>query len=109
MYDETIAKLDALQQLMLDKFTEVESTIARLDEKLATTEELQKALQMESGINFLMIDEILESHSNILEILVEESPDVEMVYNEEEDEEVEEPKSATILKLIIDNTKGEDK
>ena len=63
-----------------------------------------KSLNAEAGMNFLMIDDILEAHSDCLDILVEESPDLEMIYPEDDDD----VESATILTLVVDNTKDEE-
>ena len=107
MYDETMAKLDALQATMLDKVSEIEASLARIELRMKFNEDCIKATETNTGVNFLLIDEILESYGNVLDILVEESPDVEMLYSED-DEGDEEPKTATILKLVINNTKDEE-
>ena len=107
MYDETMAKLDALQATMLDKVSEIEASLARIELRMKFNEDCIKATETNTGVNFLLIDEILESYGNVLDILVEESPDVEMLYSED-DEGDDEPKTATILKLVINNTKDEE-
>mgnify|MGYP003637383935 CR=1 FL=1 len=81
--------------------------IERLDiieKAIAVIAEQQKAFTLEAGLNFILIDDILEAHSECLEMLIEESPDLEMIFAEED----EEPKSATILTLVVDNTKDEE-
>ena len=82
--------------------------LARLDlieKAIGKLAELQKLSQDECAANFEMIDDILEAHNECINMLVEDSPDLEMIYPEEE----EEPKSATILTLVVDNTKDDDK
>ena len=74
-----------------------------LEKAVAVLAEQLKSLNAEAGMNFLMIDDILEAHSDCLDILVEESPDLEMIYPEDDDVE-----SATILTLVVDNTKDEE-
>ena len=78
-----------------------------LEKAVAVLAEQLKSLNAEAGMNFLMIDDILEAHSDCLDILVEESPDLEMIYPEDDDDDVE-PESATILTLVVDNTKDEE-
>ena len=85
-----------------------DDTLARLDlieKAIGKLAELQKLSQDECAANFEMIDDILEAHNECINMLVEDSPDLEMIYPEEE----EEPKSATILTLVVDNTKDDDK
>ena len=74
-----------------------------LEKAIAVLAEQLKSLNAEAGMNFLLIDDILEAHSDCLDILVEESPDLEMIYPEDDDVE-----SATILTLVVDNTKDEE-
>lgn len=78
--------------------------LARLDlieKAIAVLAEQTKATHQESALNFLLIDEILEAHSDCLDVLVEESPDLEMIYREDD----EDRPTATILTLVIDNDK----
>ena len=77
-----------------------------LEKAVAVLALQQKSLNEESGMNFLLIDDILEAHGTCLDILVEESPDLEMIYPEDDDDV--EPESATILTLVVDNTKDEE-
>ena len=77
-----------------------------LEKAIAVLAEQLKSLNAEAGMNFLLIDDILEAHSACLDILVEESPDLEMIYPEDEDDV--ESESATILTLVVDNTKDEE-
>ena len=58
-----------------------------------------------SSDDLIAIGSILEMHDEIIEALVEASDDLELVVPEEEEEE---PKSATILTLVVDNTKDEE-
>jgi hypothetical protein len=57
-----------------------------------------------SADDLLVMGSILEMHDEIIDALVEASDDLELIVPEEE----EEPKSATILKLVVDNTKDEE-
>ena len=82
-----------------------ESVTERLDIIEKAIRELaqsQRVYQEESLNNFVLIDEILEAHSDCLDILVEESPDLEMIYPEDES------KTATVLSLVVDNTKDKE-
>ena len=84
--------------------------LARLDlieKAIGKLAELQKLSQDECITNFELIDDILEAHNECINMLVEDAPDLEMIYPEEDEEE--EPKTATILTLVIDNTKDDDK
>ena len=58
-----------------------------------------------SADDLLVIGSILEMHEEFIDALVEASDDIDMIVSEED---TEEPKSATILKLVVDNTKDEE-
>lgn len=83
---------------VLDRLDIIEKAVAVLTEQI-------KSIKEESETNFILIDKVLESQSNCLDILVEQSPDLEMIYREDE----EDKPTATILTLVTNNKdKGGD-